>query len=190
MDAASPSPRPTRSQRARTNAFSLVEVTLALGIVVCALLPLVGLLSVSLNSYQNSNARGPAAQAINQIASSIRSATLNNGIYTATPPFGSVSWKTDGTTTVTSYNFYFYDNGQVATTPNPGKPSQLVAKLVLKAPNRNGTNFAPGTAQIAIAWPGLGAPSYTPGSPATNIGTVSFVNPQGHEETTISFVPN
>lgn len=189
MDAPSPS-----SRRARRKAFSLVEITLALGIVVCALLPLVGLLSVGLNSYQNSNARGPAAQAISQIASSIRSATgsaTSTGVtYMATSPFNSITWTVDGSTGVKSYSYYFYESGQITTTPTPGKPAQLAAMIVIKAPVHTVSSCTPGTAQIAVAWPGLGAPNYTPGNPVDSIGTISFVNSQGHEETTISFVPN
>ena len=194
MDAFAPSSCPALRRSARRDAFSLVEITLAIGIVVCALLPLVGLLSVGLNSYQNSNARGPAAQVISQIAASINAATpvLIAGAvtYKAAPPYDSISWLADGTTGIKSYNFFFYEGGRVTTTPTVGKPAQLVAMAVLKSPNRAGGNFTSGTAQIAVAWPGLGAPGYTAGNPPGTIGTISFVHPQGHEETTISFVPN
>lgn len=169
-------------------AFSLVEVTIAIGIVAFALIPLLGMLSVGLNSYQNSNQRGPAAQAVSQIASCLRLATANadtngkpDGTYTAAAPLNTtVTWKLDGTSK--SYPLYFDEGGNITTLVG-GTPPRLAAMLVLTAPNRSQGVFTPGTAQIVAAWPAVGVPAY-------NNGIISFTSPQGHEESTIAFGPN
>ena len=194
MDAEYFSPSRSRQRLStRRAAFSLVEVTIAIGIVAVAILPLVGLLSVGLNSYQNANQRGAAAQAVSLIASCLRSATADvdtsagklTGTYTAASPLHAtnntaIQWTFDGTTA--SYPLFFDENGNLASFPTPaGAPrTQLAAMLVLTAPKRATGVFTPGTAQIVVAWPALGTSTYSNGK-------ISFTNPQGHEEATVVF---
>ena len=69
--------RPLRDQ-----AFSLVEVVMAVGIVSFCLLSIVALLPVGLKSVRNANEQAGAAQILNGIAESLRNARLENGTYT------------------------------------------------------------------------------------------------------------
>lgn len=170
--------------------FSLVEICLAVGIVAFALLPLVGLLSVGLDSYHKSNMRGRAAQAVNQIATCIRTATTpTTGKTYAAPPFGSagiapISWN-PGDSNLT-FTVYFTDSGEVTTSSTT---ASMVAMVVLTAPT---SQFAAGKAQIVVAWPAFGAPQYDPTKGITYVNSQSNAPmfPQGHEESAISFISN
>jgi len=59
-------------------AFSLVEVTLAIGIVSFALIAVLGLLPVGLKSVKNANEQAGAANVLNAIADGLRSASTTN----------------------------------------------------------------------------------------------------------------
>lgn len=200
MDSAVPFGKPSRWS-ADCHAFSLVEVCLALGIVAFALIPLVGLLSVGLDSYRNSNIRGRAAQEVNQIARCIQLATPvldQNGSavldpdtskpeWTAAAPFqaGSTNtivpiyWSLDKKpTTASAFVVYFDENGQVVASAGT---AQSVAVVVVTGPT---SSFESGKAEIAVAWPA----NPPPNPPYNAAKVISFTAPQGHEDTTISFV--
>ena len=174
--------------------FSLVEICLALGIIAFALVPLVGLLTVGLDSYHNANLRGRAAQVVSKLASAIRLGNVTNtaNTYAAAAPFelngaAPISWTLTAkpSTAPNLFPIYFDENGEITTLNSSGNtnwnPPQMVAMVVLTPPT---TKFDAGKAQVVVAWPALGAPSY---SVTTGI---TFINPQGHDESTISFVSN
>ena len=195
--------RPIRSS-SKDAAFSLVEVCLALGIIAYAILPLIGLLAIGLGSYHSANMRGRAAQAVGQIASCIQLATTvtdssgkPTGLFTAMPPFQPaaaggkfpISWNLNGSAQQ-FLPIYLDENGELTTLNPPSsgptgwKSPQMVAVVIVTAPT---SKFDPGVAAIAVAWPAVNAPSPTP-SPTNS--TISFVSPQGHEESTLFFIPN
>lgn len=172
--------------------FSLVEICLALGIVAFALVPLVGLLAVGLDSYRNASLRVRAAQVVGKISSAIRAANnTGSNVYNAAAPFDPsskvpISWTLTNipTTTPGQFTIYFDENGELTTLTTSGagwNPPQMVAMVLLIPPT---TQFDAGEAQIAVAWPALRAPTYTAST------GVTFANPQGHNETTISFAAN
>lgn len=198
MEPAISSSYPARFRLKNRTGFSLVEVCLALGIVAFALVPLVGLLSVGLDSYRSSNMRGRTAQEVNQIANCIRLATPvldQNGVAVMDPDTGKPEWTAAapfqvGMTSsivpiywsldkpLKSFTIYFDENGQVVASANG---AQSVAVVVVTGPT---SVFDPGKAQIAVAWP-ANQPPIPPYSASTGI---SFTAPQGHEDTTISFI--
>lgn len=59
--------------------FSLIEVTIALGITAFCLVPIIGMLPVGLRSLKNSTEQAAAAAIVNQIAITIRNASSENG---------------------------------------------------------------------------------------------------------------
>ena len=190
--AANVPPPHVRQKSATAHAgFSLVEVCLALGIVAFALLPLIGLLTVGLDSYHNANLRGRAAQVVSKIASAIRAgAVTSTGSYAAAAPFdpngkAPITWSLTTTPATTASQYppiYFDENGEITTATSSGigwNPPQMVAMVILTPPT---TQFDAGKAQIAVAWPAFIPPTYT-----ASKGIV-FTNPQGHDESTISFV--
>ena len=59
-------------------AFSLVEVTIAVGIVSFCLIAVLGLLPTGLKAVKNANEQAAAANALNAIADTLRTATSTN----------------------------------------------------------------------------------------------------------------
>lgn len=179
----------------RRGGFSLVEICLALGIIAFALIPLVGLLAVGLDSYHNATMRGRSVQVVNKIAAAIRSGSvIKDNDYAAAVPFDAgtnakapITWTLTSSPAATPTQvppIYFDENGEVTTSASIGASlPRMVAMVILTPPT---TQFDAGKAQIAVAWPAI------PTRPPTYTATagVTFSNPQGHDETTISFVPN
>ena len=190
------------SRRARTG-FTLVEVCLALGIIAFAVLPLVGLLSIGLDSYRNTVFRMRGAQALNQIATSLQRAAAISGTggaptgqYIALPPFpqsgGSstpLQWTLAATATPQSYTLYFDENGTflsdvspvAAKGTAPPAGARIAAAVVITPPT---TKYDAGTAQITVGWPATSnsGPFYT--APSFTYGAV-----QGHVDNIITLSP-
>ena len=138
------------------NGFSLVEVTLALGIVSFALLAVVGLLPTGLKSIKNANEQAGAANSLAAIAHSLRNATSTDGT--------NFKWFFGGKTnsfvrggsppppaTWTNLNL----DGKIA---KPNDAPRLSARVdVLKAP---GADHSPGEAVISVAWSAQSNPQW------------------------------
>ena len=179
--------------------FSLVEVCLALGIIAFAVLPVLGLLSIGLNTYRNTEARDRATQVLSQIgnalclARAVTDATGKpTGLFTAQPPYqysatatnaNSITWQW-GQSGQQKQQFliYYDDNGAITTSGSP--TASIVAQVVLQPPTYQPSSsgsqlISPGWSQIVVAWPALSSPTYTDAN-----GT-KFSAAQGHVETTI-----
>jgi len=78
-------PLPFACRRKRCAALSLVEVTLALGIVSFSMLAVVGLLPVGLQSIKNANEQAGAANVIGGIADALRKASSTDGTTFTAP---------------------------------------------------------------------------------------------------------
>ena len=195
--------RLSRSSRPDRAAFSLVEVCIALGIIAFAVLPLLGLLSIGLDSYHNSVLRSRATQVLNQVAASLsRAAAVTSstgaptGDYVALPPLpqpsGSgtpVKWTLAASPTVQTYTLYFDENGTflndvtpvVSKGAIPPTNARISAALVVTPPT---TKYDLGTAQITVGWP------TTPGSgPFYNAPSFSYGSIQGHVDNIITLSP-
>lgn len=129
------------------HAFSLIEVTVAIGIVAFCLISIVALLPAGLKSVKNANAEAAAAEALEQISSAIREAATNSdGDYVANGAFSDLTWKTDGAT-LPAKTYYFNLAGQ----PTNSASARLVAYVQLTSPTND---VSTGRAQISVAWPG------------------------------------
>jgi len=134
-------------------AFSLVEVTLALGVAAICLIPLFGLLPIGINT---------ARQAIGQsIAIDILSATTSD--LRATP-------NTSTTSPQFSINFgatntlYFDETGNVTTTAD-----RQVYRLTLTFPTNSAGAYAATFANLKLTWPAAVDPATT--TPAGSVET-------------------
>src|SRR5437660_1551241 len=108
----------TRRRAAIRGGFSLIEVTLAVGIIAFAMLTLVALLPIGISANRAAAEQARAAQTVNAIALAIRSAKANplpgspnpSGTitYTAAAPFSALWWqvKTPPNTNTTNIDFY------------------------------------------------------------------------------------
>ena len=87
-------PAPSLSRRLRRGAFSLVEVTLALGIVTFALVGVIGVLPTAMSSGRQGFDQNRAAAIANTLFTSFRSQSFNNVCYLDS------QFQDDGITTV------------------------------------------------------------------------------------------
>lgn len=137
--------------------FSLVEVTLALGIAAFCLIPLIGLMPLGINSNNT---------AIEQTAASNLATRLVADLH-ATPSANSSSpnfaLPMQGDTTL-----YFREDGATATAP---AGSRYRARVVTAA--GNGGTHAATTARILVTWPAAADPT---GAAASRFETVVSLN--------------
>lgn len=123
-------------------AFSLVEVVLALGIASFSMISIMGLLPVGLGNNRSSTAQTGAMNLITAIAADIRS----------TPPASSLSPRysivTDNATTQT---FYFDEQGTIATRPQAISRYKALVQAVWR-PSTNETVH-----RVTVSWPAQAA---------------------------------
>lgn len=128
------------------DAFSLIEVTMALGIASFGLLAIGGLLPVGLGSMKDSRDEAAAAKCLEQMAIAIRGATLGaDGAYHSSGGFADLSW-TDGEV-VQPPLYTDISLGGFRTTDSINQ--RLTARVEIIAPQ----GATPGKALISVAWP-------------------------------------
>lgn len=158
-------------------AFSLVEVTVALGIASFCLIAIVGLLPVGLNSVSNAREEAAAAVVMEQMASAIRNASsvgaANAGSYVALAPYTNLVW-TNGGPSLTM-NFTDLSRGGV---PGAQGVNQRLRACVQITPASSLT--AASSALVSIAWP-----VQAQWNPASN----TWSNAQGSVSTWLIFLP-
>ena len=140
-------------------AFSLVEVTLALGVMAFCMIPVFGLLPVGINSNQTALHQTRAASVAANVCADVRGTLLT---LSASPRF-SVGVNQTGTTTL-----YFSEAGDASTT-------QLAATSYFRAD----ITVTPGTGQnatwlsVSVTWP---ASSTTTANAAGKYQSTTAVN--------------
>lgn len=118
---------------------------LALGVVSFCLLSIVGLLPTALRSVKNANAEAAAANALTQLADSLRNATTTNtASYTASGAFSDITWNL-GAASSTLVRYLTLD-GQ----PTNSAGARFVARIDLVPPS---DLHSAGRARVSIAWP-------------------------------------
>lgn len=164
-----------------SKAFSLVEVTMAIGIAALALLPVLGLLPTGLQSLKSANDQAAAANAISMIASTIRGATTsgsNNLDYAAA--YGEANntiGYTLGSGSDTVLTFTNLGCDGLPSSSGPSAYAKLAAYVKITPPP---TPTELGTAFISVAWPD---------SASYNSGSAKWSNAQGFVSSSIRFLP-
>jgi type II secretory pathway pseudopilin PulG len=146
-----------RSSIADSPAFSLVEVTLALGIVSFALVAVLGLLPVGLKSVKNANEQAGAANVLNAIAGSLRTATTTDGInYSNSFAGKTITYVVGpGAGLTKNWDNLKLDGGEVI---DPAEVKRLSAVLeIIEQPSNAAT---PGRAVVTVAWSAQANPSW------------------------------
>jgi len=155
-------------KRPLTNqAFSLVEVTLAIGIVAFALLAVVALLPVGLQTVRNSNEQAGAAHVINSISNAILLARPTTaGSTTFVGDYGggegeigvTFSYTLGGGRSISEWDQLTLSGYQETS----GEPARLAARLVIDPPGINaaGTITNAGRATISVAWTAQANPEW------------------------------
>jgi len=159
-----------------TAAFSLVELTIALGVVVFCLVTILGLLAVGINSSRASTAQTSATNILTAVASDLEAypnvtpsynppttkGTINSVHSAIVSPLYGIQLPAGGAAAVKNYTIYLAENGQTNSTPT-GCIYQL--NITITASNTNNPPIHQETfARLLITWPATATPAKAQGS--------------------------
>ncbi len=183
-------PKWSRSRRGHSGChggFSLVEVTLALGILAFCLVTMVALLPVGLNSQKDAMEEARASGVLQMATAAVRSASFSYrdaaGVATfALPEYFSDSAGVPRTFAVgegaQSFTLFIGDDGSILRTTDTEPPQQIL-HVRLIPPESEGK---PVKVYAAVAWP------WQPGDSPTTVAA-DLASRQGLEDTFIVYVP-
>lgn len=162
---------------ARIGGFSLVEVTLAIGIVSFGLLAVVALLPVGLNSIKQANEQAGAANVLSGIASALRSAGSTDGTNFSSQFAGeAIEYQLGGAGQDVEWAGLTLDGEKESAV----SPKRLSAVLnIVRTP----TDTEPGQAVISVAWSAQAEPQW-------DIGSTSWSGADGSLTSAIQFFPS
>jgi uncharacterized protein (TIGR02598 family) len=172
-----PAPPILRSRWFVHRGFSLVEVTLVIGIVSFALLAVVGLLPAGLQSVKNADDQSGAANTLHALAEALRSAESTDGVnYSASFAGKAITYSVGGNGSSLTWTDLNMDGN--VTTGN--EVARLAAQLeILRTPDAGGN---PGEALVSVAWSGLDDPGW-------DADSRRWQNAEGSMTTGIQFLP-
>jgi uncharacterized protein (TIGR02598 family) len=136
----------------RSAAFSLVEVTVALGVAGFCLIAVFGLLPVGVQTNQRATSQTAAASIIANVVADLRA--------TPNPPRINTSVQYQITFGTTKPPLYFDGAGQFATSPGPNSRYQLNVTF----PWTNGNTYG---ANLKLTWPAAATAANASGSVET-----------------------
>lgn len=145
------------SRRAQTalRAFSLVEVTVSIGIMAFALIGVIGLLPTGLRTIKHANEQAGAANVLNGIADALRDAETTNGTdYTFYFAGKTITNSIGGSAYTTNWTDLNLDGNIIDT----NEVKRLSAVLKIEAQPADATT--PGRAVVTVAWSALSAPEW------------------------------
>ena len=162
-------------------AFSLVEVVLALGLISFCILPVCALLPIGLKTTKDSVNASAAAGLLSKFSWAIRHATLVNPPSTTYQalgqgePFSSWTWEIGATKDIT---FHLSATGESVSS----QEAKFVVHVSLVASPSAGSGDGPrtGSAKVSIAWPATAQ---------WNAGASTWTNAEGSLSTSILFLP-
>ncbi len=155
----------------RIHAFSLVEVTLALGIAAFCLIAVFGLMPIGVQTNRNATSQTAATNIMVSVLSDLRAAPVPRPTpgATASSLYG-ITIPATGTSNTTAQILYFDGAGQFATSLTPPSPTpfqpryQLSVTFPTPAPGGALTPIPPTYADLKITWPAAAAPENASGS--------------------------
>jgi len=155
--------------------FSLVEVTLALGVVVFCLVTILGLLAVGINSTRVSTVQTSATNILTAVAADLQAtpysvppSTKDSAVETS-PVYGITLPKTGASTSTTPKTFYINEDGTLSTTGATG----ALYRLSVWTTGSSSTNQET-LVRLLLTWP----PS------------VAYTTPQGYLESVVALNGN
>jgi len=159
-------------------AFSLVEVVLALGIVSFCLIAVIGLMPVGLKSVKNANDQAGAADVLNAIADSLRTAVTTNSVNYSNSFAGKqlayvVDPNSSNNMVIVTWTNLTLD-GAVESSQSP---KRLSASVIITPPVNS---TSPGHATVSVAWSAQAI---------WNPSTQAWANSEGSITSGIQFLP-
>lgn len=165
------------SSPGRLCAFSLVEVTLAIGIVSFALLAVVALLPVGLQSVKNSTEQAAAAAVMESLSEALRHSESKDGTNFTVVFNNSTNTFTAGGEAPEPWE---WSNLTLEGINDPAN-RRIVARLeILETPTVDG--LQPGRAQASVAWSANRNPDFNP-------STRAWENAEGSLTAPVHFLP-
>lgn len=147
------------------SAFSLVEVTLALGVAAFSLVAIFGLLPIALNSNQSAIEQTAAASLTMTVVADLRA--VPSGATTTSPKFG-FSIPTSGAAASTPQTIYLRQDGSptagktTGDAPVAGESHYRVTLGFISPPNINQKKQMTATmVRILVTWPSMADPDPT-----------------------------
>ena len=142
--------------------FSLVEVTLALGVAAFCLVAILGMIPVGLTSSQNATAQTGAVSILRAVAADLRDTALANASGGATPASPHYGFKVPDTT---GTPIYVDEGGSVTTQPLAYYRVYVQTVYQPAATARNASRE-----RVAISWPAQSA------SPAGTLESIAALD--------------
>jgi uncharacterized protein (TIGR02598 family) len=133
----------------QTASFSLVEITVALGIGAFCLIAILGLLPIGVQSNRDSSSQTAATTIMGNVIADMRAT-----------PNGSTTSTQYQVTFGTAKTMYFDGSGHFSTSVAPDSRYQLNIAF----PNSGGGTFAPTYAALTLSWPAKASPNVANGS--------------------------
>ncbi len=148
-----------KEQNRAASGFSLVEVTLALGVAAISLLAIFSLLPVGVQTNQRAIQQTASADILSAVAADLRDTPVTNprGGATTSPQFG-ISIPASGSTGTST--LYFNGAGQSTNSPQADSRYRLIVSFVA---NGGGTRTAT-FATLTVTWPAGAAVTNAQGS--------------------------
>jgi uncharacterized protein (TIGR02598 family) len=151
-----PTSKVSRNRPFHALGFSLVEVTLAIGIVAFALLAITGLLPVGLKSLKESDENAAAGALLQMVTDSIRhAATTDNQTFIAETPAGQIVYTINEASEDPATAEVFWNNLTLhGGMESSASPRRLALWVEITPPTRNASQIIvlPGVGRISVAW--------------------------------------
>jgi uncharacterized protein (TIGR02598 family) len=152
-----------RSQQRHPAGFSLVEVTLAMGVAGFCLLAVFALLPIGVKTNQTAFSQTAAATILSDVVADMRAADKSAG---TSPQFG-INFNS-----TSAQHFFFDSEGRFATALQATSRYRLVVTIfppVLSGLNQHYATYA----NVRVAWPAAVDPTLATAAPAGSIETVA-----------------
>ena len=143
-----------RSPHQLNSGFSLIEVTLSLGIIAFALVAVIGLLPAGLNSQKEAADQSHGVQVLNDLTQAVRGIYNENGTLRFAPPLRKIKDPDGGEQDIivapgTEASFALMENGTLAPLGN----NSLERRGTVYVNQRPVSANAPRAVFISVAWP-------------------------------------
>jgi uncharacterized protein (TIGR02598 family) len=140
--------------------FSLVEVTLALGVVAVCLIAIFSLLPLGLQTNHNAIEQTNSLQVLSAVVADLR-ATPGSGAGTSQQ--FQISIPSDPTTASSNFTLYFDEHGQISGSLQANSRYRVQVKFAPNSAGSHGATFA----DLKITWPAAANPTNATGSSET-----------------------
>ena len=149
-----------KRRKFKVAAFSLVEITLALGVAAFCLLAVFGLMPIGVQTNRNATSQTAATSIIAGVVADIRTAATATPSATPSPLYN-ISVPARGGSNTSPQTLYFDSAGQFTTSPGANSRYQLNVTFPV---NPDPSTFKPTYTNLKLTWPAAAAAANASGS--------------------------